>query len=120
QERDTLAHQMFDRVLAREPMYKDALLSKGSLYLAADNLDDNHFNGALATADKLIRRFPDEAMGWRMQGTAYLFKWEQKGVEREKAYDLLNNALASFNKALEIDPLDASTYAVKAAPFVVL
>lgn len=120
QEHDTLAHHMFDRVLARDPMYKDALLSKGSLYLAPDILDDEHFHGALATASELIRQNPNDPVGWRMQGTAYQFRGEQRGVKPEERLNLLSNALASFHMALEIDPTDSNTYLLKAGPYAVL
>lgn len=122
QERDADAHEMFDRVLAHDPMYKDALLSKGTLYLAADNFDDNHFNGALTTADMLIRRLPDDAMGWRMQGQAYEAKGEQIGAagNYNEGLRLLNQAITSFDRALEIDPLFAPTYLLKAQPYVAI
>lgn len=120
QERDNEAHEMFDRVIDLKPGYKDALLSKGALYLAPDILDDNHFNGALAMASELIRQNPNDAVGWRMQGTAYQFRGEQRGVEPEERLNLLSNALASFNMALEIDPTDSNTYLLKAGPYAVL
>lgn len=109
------AHDLFDRVLDLDPTYKDALVTKGTLYLAVDNYD-----GVLEVANLLIDRFPDDAVGRRMQGTAYQFQGEQKGVERDKAYDLLGKALTSFNQALEIDPTDSNTYLLKAGPYAVI
>ena len=83
---------------------------KGTLYIAADN-----FDGALDVAGFLTTHFPDDAVGWRMQGTAYEFQ-----RERDKDEDSLNKALASFNKALEIDPTDTGTYILKAGPYVAI
>ena len=114
QELDDAAHRMFDKVLKLDPMYKEALLAKGTLYLAVDNYDE-----VLDVANLLIRRFPDDAVGWRMLGQAFYF---QGDIERddEKALDYLDNAVISFNKALEIDPTDSNTYFLKAQPFVAI
>jgi len=115
QERDTLAHQMFDRILRRNPMYKDALLSKGSLYIIAED-----FEGLRAIANSLIRHFPNDVEGYRMQGLAYQFEGEKAGLQLEQRKELLGLALASFNTALEIDPKNASIYFLLAGPYAVM
>ena len=120
QELDNDAHRMFDKVLKLKPRYKDALVAKATLYLSPDDFDEDHFNGALDVADKLIARFPEDAVGWRIQGQAFDLQGERVGAKGnlEKGYDLLNEAIASFNKALEIDPTDSNTYFLKAQPYV--
>jgi len=115
QKNDNAALALFDRVLALNPRHKEALISKGSTYVVTEDYDE-----ALAVARELIKLDQEDAVGWRIQGMAYSFQGEKKGIELEKAYDLLNKALASFNKALEIDPHDSYTYLLKAEPLVVM
>lgn len=114
QEKNDEAHGLFDRVIALDPTYKDAYVGKNILYSAINDLDS-----VLAIADKYIGRFPDDPVGWRMQGVAYNLQGEDKWEENiEEATALLNKAILSFNKALDLNPADSSIYLVKAGPFV--
>ncbi len=109
------AHRLFDNVIRLDTTYKDAYVGKNILYLAV-----NDFNSVLAIADKYIGQFPDDPVGWRMQGVAYTLQgeaeWDEEKIEQAKAS--LHKAIKSFNIALELDPTDGSIYLVKAAPFV--
>jgi tetratricopeptide (TPR) repeat protein len=122
QERDNEAHEMFDRVIDLKPRYKDALVMKGMLYLSLDNFDVEKFHGALAVADRLILAYPDDASGWRMQGSAYHLMAENEGREEnlQKAKELLDRAMSSFNQALEIDPTNGQSWLLKPSVFATM
>lgn len=108
------AHRLFDNVIRLAPTYKDAYVGKNILYSAINDL-----GSVLAIADKYIERFPDDPVGWRMQGVAYNLQVEdlwKKDIE--EAMVLLNKAILSFNEALERNPSDSSLYLLKAGPFV--
>ncbi len=115
QEHDNLAHRTYDRILQLDPTYTPALLGKGLLYLAKDN-----FDAALSVASEVIEQNQDNAAAWRLQGTAYNYKGERVGAEGdlEQGNHLLDMAIASFNKAIEIDPSDPNTYLLKAGPYL--
>jgi len=115
QEHDSLALRTYNRILQLDPTHKAAMLGKGLLYLVKDNFDE-----ALIVASEVVEKNPDDAAAWRLQGMAYNYKGERVGSEGEleEGYKLLDMAIASFNKAIEIDPLDPNTYLLKAGPYL--
>jgi tetratricopeptide (TPR) repeat protein len=120
------------------PEFEKAILldnSKVDYYVSLANhylIKINDYNKSLQTAQKLIAKFPQEAIGHALAGNAYYQKNEldnalksfSKAIELSPDYSYaylyrsnvykqkndINNTLADFSKALEINPTMGEAY----------